>query len=156
MLGALARRRYSRETLWYVIGRNWIRLAACRTTCSQQVIGKLHNSLNKRLSQIILSVHIRHWMLHFNSLIYTIIIECPWREFCSIIQSYRLESMFRIIYFQSYDLRHKLSKCMVSSWQKTHMWLSCGCINQYHKMPEWTRQLFYWPTNISLNSFKEF
>jgi hypothetical protein len=95
-------------------------------------------------------------MLHFNSLSHTTIIESPWREFYSIIPSYILESIFKIIYFQSYDLRHKLSKIMVLCRQKTYMWPSRRCVNQNHKIIEWSQQYFYESANISLNSFKEF
>jgi hypothetical protein len=31
MLEALPRTRYSGEELWYAVGRNWIRSAACKT-----------------------------------------------------------------------------------------------------------------------------
>jgi hypothetical protein len=31
MLGALPRTRHSGEAQWYAVGRNWIRLAACKT-----------------------------------------------------------------------------------------------------------------------------
>jgi hypothetical protein len=32
MLEALPRTRHSEEALWYIVGRNWIRSAACKTT----------------------------------------------------------------------------------------------------------------------------
>jgi hypothetical protein len=139
MLGALPRTRYSRKVLWYVVGRNCIKLATCKTAWPQQVIGKLKLCNNGLIINLILFIrdsakpflgaHIWHQMLHFNSLSHTIVIECPWRKFCNIIQSYRLKSILRVICFQSYNLCHKFSKFMVVCRQKTHMWPPRRCIN---------------------------